>query len=397
MTSWNVPALVSERSGSSAPNLLVVEDSATERERLRQWLAEARGFRLRFAPDVASAMRQLALERPDCVLLDQVLPDGSGTDLLAVLRRRWTASQLPVILMTGAGSEEIAVHALTHGAADYLLKQTLTPERLKMAIAHALERAALERRIDEGTTELMRRNRELEEVRHALEANNERLAAMHTERDELYQMVVHDLRTPIGVVVGASRELEELLDAPPARTMLRLIGRAASRLEALVESLGHLLEAERIDLSLQVQSLSRIVRDVVEELARDAADRGVCVRLARDEAVRAPVDGPQIARLVTNLLSNALRHARSQVTIALRADGDRALLEVSDDGPGVPEESRSRLFQVGVRGDRPGSFGLGLAIVRRIAEQHGGTAAFVEGDAPGACARVTLPVTLQST
>ena len=141
----------------------------------------------------------------------------------------------------------------------------------------------------------------------------------------------------------------------------------------------------------------RVATVVAERHAPLAADHGV--RIAVRSPARPPragVDGELLERLLQPLVDNACRYARSEVVIALRPQGDSVVYEIADDGPGVPDEERERIFEPAVRGSagtalRDGS-GLGLALARRLARAAGGS---VEATAPGgpggACFTVREP------
>jgi two-component system OmpR family sensor kinase len=115
-----------------------------------------------------------------------------------------------------------------------------------------------------------------------------------------------------------------------------------------------------------------------------------------------PVDGnpDELHRMVLNLLDNAVRHTPpgSKIELRLRAEGPDAVLEVADNGPGVPPELREQIFERFVRGDGPadtavaGGSGLGLAIVHAVASSHGGSAEVCESEQGGALFRVRLPL-----
>jgi signal transduction histidine kinase len=107
-------------------------------------------------------------------------------------------------------------------------------------------------------------------------------------------------------------------------------------------------------------------------------------------------DRSALTRMARNLIENAARHANSQVWVAVCAEGDRVVLTIDDDGPGVPPEDRERIFERFTRLDADrarlsGGTGLGLAIVARIVESHLGTVAMTESSNGGARAEVVLP------
>jgi signal transduction histidine kinase len=145
--------------------------------------------------------------------------------------------------------------------------------------------------------------------------------------------------------------------------------------------------------------LAEVARTAVAEVAH-LAERHALHSGVSKEAI--PVEGnpDELHRLALNLLENAVRHTPPGSTIELYAgrDGDEALLEVSDDGPGIPREIRDQVFERFVRGEGPadtaarGGSGLGLAIVRAVAASHGGTVEAGESDRGGARLKVRIPL-----
>jgi signal transduction histidine kinase len=206
--------------------------------------------------------------------------------------------------------------------------------------------------------------------------------------------VAHDLQSPL---TGMRTQLEVALarsDTPSRREWVRSMLAATTEMELLVSDLLALASEERSDHPVpdELVDLDDLVRTEAQR-PRPATDVGI--DLSAVEALKVRGDERSLRRLVRNLLDNALRHASSQVRLSLRDGGDAVVLDVVDDGPGVPEEHRERIFDRFYRvgpSDRLGT-GLGLAIVRQVAERHGGRVAMLPG-APGegAHVRVHLPV-----
>ena len=179
----------------------------------------------------------------------------------------------------------------------------------------------------------------------------------------------HELRTPItGLVVRLEEGLHDRSEAD-----WRAALDDARRLADIVEDL---LLMARLDAGAPVKKkrldLGRLVED---EVARRPSRLPVTVRAEPGVYVRG--NRLRLARLLTNLLSNADRYGDSKVEVHVRSDGDRAVLEVVDDGPGIPEEMRERVFERFTRLDKTrsrdiGGSGLGLPIARDIAREHGG-------------------------
>jgi len=227
-----------------------------------------------------------------------------------------------------------------------------------------------------------------DEVARLARTTNETLAALETSVERQRRFVAdasHELRSPIASLrtqleVGAAHA--ELLDLQGAvEDTVRLQRLAADLLLLARLDAGERPADARFDLA-------ELVR---EEAARRA---GVTVRA---EAAEVAGSRGQLGRLLANLLDNAQRHARSAVTVSLRQAVDHAVLTVADDGDGVPEGDRERVFERFVRLDAArsrddGGAGLGLAIAQDIAVRHGGTLTAQEAPTGGALFELHLPL-----
>ncbi|GIH61158.1 sensor histidine kinase [Microbispora siamensis] len=198
----------------------------------------------------------------------------------------------------------------------------------------------------------------------------------------------HELRSPIATV---RTRLELASGHEPAREALADVGRlqalAADLLLLAALDAGEPPRADEVDLG-QVAA---------EEALRPRPETGVTVRVTADPDVVVHGSRHHLARLVTNLVDNAVRHASSAVEVRVLAEKTGALLEVRDDGPGIPPEDQEAVFDRftrldGARTRDAGGSGLGLAIVREIASRHGGTVAIGDSPGGGACFTVRLPV-----
>lgn len=196
------------------------------------------------------------------------------------------------------------------------------------------------------------------------------------EQGRLVAMLSHEVKTPLAMIDGAVQTLRHLVDTgtPEVERRLDRIRRGVKRLENLSECF---LDKDRLDnaylrLNLLPTDLARLAKDVVVEL--DAAER---VIVNAPAPVVAAVDHGLIGIAIRNLLINAMNYAPADrpITLSVEAWAESACIRVRDHGPGIPPELRSELFTCYVRGrhgaDIPGA-GLGLYLVRRVAELHGG-------------------------
>lgn len=202
----------------------------------------------------------------------------------------------------------------------------------------------------------------------------------------------HDLRTPLTSVMGFARLLVESGDELPAeereefaRSILRS-GLAASRLVDDLLTLSK-IEADVVDVRAERVDVADACRDALA-----AAEATADVTLPPDAAVRA--DRDHVQRILVNLLSNAAKYGRPPIGLAAADCGQHVELRVSDDGDGPPEDFLASLFEPFRRANTarrlPGS-GLGLSIVKGLAEANGGSVRYEPGEPRGACFVVVLP------
>jgi signal transduction histidine kinase len=225
--------------------------------------------------------------------------------------------------------------------------------------------------------------------------SSERLAALGT----MAGMLAHDFRGPMTVIRGYAETLAE--GPPPApeevQTRARLIVEAADRLERMTtETLDFARGAERLVLrpvSLGL-FLAELAAGLAEELPGLAVEKDVCVAAER----RVPLDVDKVRRAVSNIAANARDAMGGRGRLTLRArieprdDHEWLVLEIEDEGPGVPPEIRETLFEPFVTLGKKRGTGLGLAVARRFVADHGGTIELApEAPGRGACFRLSLP------
>ncbi|WP_307812632.1 DUF4153 domain-containing protein [Phycicoccus sp. CSK15P-2] len=240
---------------------------------------------------------------------------------------------------------------------------------------------------------------EVGQLAHAFNAMAADLAGADLERRRLVATVSHELRTPLTAQRALLENLADGVVTPGPENLAAALAQA----ERLSDLVGDLLDLSRIDAGVAPLTLAPVrVGDVLSRVAAESAVTERPVRLTHgvepaDLTVSA--DAARLAQLVANLVDNAVRHSppSGEVRLSARAEGPGTwVLDVHDDGPGIPAERADRVFErFGTGDDSGGGTGLGLAIVRWVCELHGGRVEVVPtaADAPGAHLRVTMPVT----
>jgi PAS domain S-box-containing protein len=238
------------------------------------------------------------------------------------------------------------------------------------------------------------------EIERALQAEREatqRLRELDQLKNTFLEAVSHDLRTPLAAVLGLALTLERREIALTPQVRQELLGRLAANARKLERILSNVLDLERLIRGVAEPrraptDVGMLIRKVVSE-ADFLAGRDVHLEVG---SLIADVDAGKLERIVENLLVNTARHTprQSQVWIRLRAEPGCILILVEDDGPGVPPELRTTIFEPFQRGlqDQPSpGLGLGLSLVARFAELHGGRVWVQERAGGGASFRVQLP------
>ena len=306
---------------------------------------------------LSEARSAVAARRPDVILLDYKLPDGSGLDFLRELRAsQWDGL---VIIITAFASLDVAVAATRNGAFDFLAKP-FAPEELETVVSKAVRTLVVERRA-----------RRLEEERRRT-------------RLEFLSVLAHELKAPIGVVEGILRLMASRVLGTDISAYDRHIQRALARLEGMRKLILDLLDLTRIEAGERRREIGRvdvveIARAALDMVASDAAARKIQLCLHAQSPVELWADRSELEIILNNLVSNAVKYNRDEgsVDVRLRRLEDGVEIEVADTGVGMTEEEQARLFREfsRIRNEKtrniPGS-GLGLSTVKKLVQLYHG-------------------------
>jgi PAS domain S-box-containing protein len=235
----------------------------------------------------------------------------------------------------------------------------------------------------------------------------EALREADNRKDEFLATLSHELRNPLAPLRSSLEIVKRLATAPPsASAALEIMDRQLSHLVRLVDDL---LEVSRItrgqvELRREQLRLDAAIHSAIEtsEPLIRAGNHRLIVSLP-DEPLMLDADPVRLAQIFGNLLNNAAKYSDKggQIEIAARRDGDEALVTIRDSGDGIPSEQFAKLFQIFTRGERSArrnqsGLGIGLALVRRLTEMHGGRVeASSEGIGKGSCFSVRLPLNVR--
>lgn len=262
--------------------------------------------------------------------------------------------------------------------------------------------------VPEGDDEVGALGRAFNQLAARLRESDHRRLEMEEARRLLLAAVSHDLRTPLTSLRVVLEALDEgvVEDRQTAARYLTGARQQIRQLESLIDDLFELarLDAGALDLHRAAVEVDVLIDEVVESMRAQAEDAGVQLR-AVVEAGLAPlqIDSQRIARVLLNLLGNALRHARRGGNVLVRVTGDDSTVRISvqDSGDGITAEDLPHLFERFYRGEKSrsrlhGGAGLGLAIARGLVEAHGGQIWAENAVDQGAVISFTLPVYRQA-
>jgi signal transduction histidine kinase len=321
------------------------------------------------------------------IKLGIVIVAAVGVTVLVVLAGEWMG--LPLIV------SGIIAGLLSLGMIQVLARGMTSPLRDMASATRAMARGEYDRRVVDSSRD------EVGELARAFNRMAAELAEVDRMRKDLIANVSHELRTPLTALQAT---LENIVDGvvPPDRATLQTMLGQTQRLSRLVEQLLDLsrLESGTEHLNLQSFALKPMLEQTVRESTLVPEGRkNVTIEVMvdpRDLVVEG--DPERVHQVVTNVVHNALRHSPSggTVEVAARPNGEGVLIEVSDEGPGIPVEEASRVFERFYRSDqartaRDGGSGLGLAIAKWIVDMHGGEIRAEQRSPSGCRIVVALP------
>lgn len=343
------------------PCVLIVDDEPSARQTMEMLLMRE-GYELSFASDAYEALAYLDDEDellPDVILLDVMMPGMDGFELCRRIKNKPAYQHIPLILVTALDSKQDLARGLDAGADDFLHKPY-----------HGLELRARVR-------SMLRIKKRHDELQVALQL-----------RQDLANMIVHDIRSPLSSILINCDLLEPQLED---KENLEMIRSEASRLSAFLTDMLMLAKMEdgRLVLSRTKVDMNNMAVSVYDSFSPEARLKNI--QFILDLPAEAPVisvDASLWRRMLDNLVSNAIKFSPTNGTITLRilnSENGELQIAVIDQGPGIPEEHKETIFDkfkiisAGRRDVK--QVGLGLAFCKMVTDAHNGRI-FVQPNQP---------------
>jgi signal transduction histidine kinase len=384
-----------------AVKILVVDDQPSKLLTYDAILTEL-GEELIRANSASEALEALLKHEIAVVLADVCMPDLDGYELAAMIRQHPRCQKTSIIFVSAVMmAEPDRLRGYQSGAVDYV-PVPVVPEILRAKVGIFAELYRKTRALEELNAELERR---VAARTAELEATTAALREADQRKDEFLAMLAHELRNPLAPIRTAVQllRLKELPEAHSARAR-DTIDRQVEHLVILIDDLLDVSRITRGMITLQREPVaaSAIVARAIEitRPAIDAKRHELRLDLA-DEALTVEGDRTRLVQIVGNILHNATKFMDPGGHIVLRVtrEGALAVFAVKDQGIGIPADRIDRVFDLftqvhGSTDGGQGGLGIGLALVRRLVEMHGGTvAAHSDGVGRGTEIRVCLPLT----
>lgn len=386
-------------------DILLVDDNPNNLLALEALLSDI-GARFVKARSGVDALKCLLEQDFALIILDIQMPDMDGFETAAMIRGRERSRRIPIIFLTAFNRSDTQVHrGYALGAVDFLFKP-IVPEILRSKVAVFADLYRKTEEVRRQAEQLRVAERQAHERRLAvaeLEARAQVLAEADRRKDEFMAVMAHELRNPLTPIATA---LETLRRAQPGAQQLERARQAMERqVQHLVRLVDGLLEASRytagtIALRRQNVDLAAVVQQAVQMSQPLLNDRRHTLDIALPEGRTELVADPdRVAQMIVNLLNNAARctDPGGVIELSARSDEGGVELRVRDHGRGIRPELLPRIFELFVHSDRArdraeGGFAVGLAMVKRLAELHGGSvAANSGGEGKGAEFVIRLP------
>lgn len=371
-------------------DILIVDDTPTNLDLLFSVLGK-KGYHTRPAPSGELALRAAFAKPPDLILLDVNMPGMDGYEVCERLKADERTQDIPVIFLSAMDEVIDKVRAFKVGAVDYIAK----PFDVEEVLA----------RIETQLT-LYRQRLEIEKLREQERLHFEEMARL---KDQYVQMVSHDLKTPLSVIIGnASLMMKRgtLTDQADVESVEGIIESG----EMMRRLIRDLLDLAKIESGVGVQtervSVNELLEACVVAFIQNAQAKNIALNLSLlDKDVAVNADHDRMVQVLSNLISNAIKYTpeggQVDVFASHQPDEDVLQITVQDTGLGIPAHDLPRIFDRFYRVERPphqqqSGTGLGLSITKAIIEQHGGTIAADSELGKGTRFVIALPVQSQA-
>ena len=306
--------------------ILIVDDTVTNVLLLQVILKNAK-YNTISAASGQEALDKVESDTPDLILLDIMMPGMNGFEVAQILKSSETNKEIPIIFLTALNTSQDIVKGFKTGANDYISKP-FNKEELLIRVNHQISLVAAKRAIDR---------------------QNEELRSTIMNRDRLYSVIAHDLRSPMGSIKMIFNMLMlNLTKESIGRDMYELLSMANKTAEETFSLLDNLLkwtkcQAGRQKTVFQTTDLVELIEDGLAVFSSMSQVKNINIRFAPPEKIEVNTDMDMVKTILRNLLSNAIKYSQdnSEITVSINQNDDSAIINVTDHGCGINPKTRT--------------------------------------------------------
>lgn len=361
--------------------ILIVDDVVSNVLLLKILLTNEK-FQVCTANNGTTCIEMAKKEHPDLILLDVMMPDISGFDTAVILKKDDETKEIPIIFLTALNTPADLVHGFQVGANDFLTKP-FNKEELVMRVMQQISLVAAKR---------------------IIEKQNAELRATLSNRDKMYSVIAHDLRSPMAsirmvlnlVVQSSTPEIV----GPELYTLLDQANRESEEVHDLLDNLLKWTKSQtgRLNVVIQDLDLNDIIPGVVDIFEMIAQTKHIKLELQRtDQPLVVKADNDMLKTVVRNFMSNAIKFSPegASIEIIMSTEGDFAKVSIRDHGVGIAADRLDSIFHKGETtygtGGEEGS-GLGLQLCQDFARKIGGDCTVESVEGQGSTFSILIPL-----
>lgn len=403
--------------------VLLLEDNSVEAKIIQRILSlrVEPGYEVTHAPQLAEGLKKLNSAVYDLVLVDLSLPDSEGLNTFLEVQKQ--VPDLPIIVLTGHDDETLAVETLRRGAQDYLVKAEADAKALLRVMRYAMERKKIEIQLKKAKEALERDEKVLFDMLKSIKKSNDDLKSTQLQLIQAEKLevvgrlaagVAHEVKNPLAMLrMGIDYFSKEIpADNTKALFMLKSMVEAVKRADNVIREMLDFSSLQQAQIG--PEDLHEVLEKSLQLMKHEIDKRHTnIVRQFDSRSITVPMDKNRIIQVLINLIGNAMDSMQTggEVTIKTyiqklekvggfvghRKDdiflpGDTvAVIEISDAGPGIPEDMLAKIFDPFFTTKRAeGGTGLGLSVVKSIIQLHGGAIMIQNKPDKGAIATIML-------
>ena len=329
-----------------------------------------------------ACIEQARKEHPDLILLDVMMPDINGFDTAVIMKKDDELKDIPIIFLTALNTPQDLVKGFQVGASDFLTKP-FNKEELIMRVMQQISLVAAKR---------------------IIEKQNKELKATLNNRDKMYSVIAHDLRSPMASIRMVLNLVVQSTSAdtvgPELYTLLDQANRESEEVHDLLDNLLKWTKSQtgRLNVVLQDLDLNDIIPGVVEIFEMIAQTKHITLDLQKTEdPLKVHADNDMLKTVLRNFMSNAIKFSpeNSTIQILMANEGEFARVSVKDQGVGIAADRLDTIFHKGETtygtGGEEGS-GLGLQLCQDFARKNGGDCYVESVEGQGSTFSFTVPL-----